>query len=440
MKIAVIGTGYVGLVSGACLADCGNHVTCIDKDRQKISRLLDGIIPIYERGLEEIVDRGLKEGRLNFISDIESGLKNSDICFITVDTPPDGDGGADLTNVMSVADTIGKLIERPILVVTKSTVPVGTTLRVKDRIQQQLKMRNMDPTLVKVASNPEFLKQGDAVNDFVKPNRVVVGVENGDDETAKMLHELYLPYMRKTDRFVCVSIATAELIKYASNAMLATRVSFINSLARLCEKVGADVEQVRVGMGSDPRIGHDFLFPGLGYGGSCLPKDVKALIHLAREYGETLHVIEASEKVNETQIEWFCKKIEGHFSKLGGMNDKTFAIWGVSFKANTDDLRESRAVKVVNYLIGSGAKVKMYDPQAIDRAKTIFGDKVEYCEDIYSCADEADAVVVCSDWNELRMPDWEKIKTIMKTPVIFDGRNLYSNAQLNGIVKYGVGV
>ena len=338
MRICVVGTGYVGLVSGACLADVGNEVLCVDKDARKVADLREHKIPIYEPGLEDVVKRNEAEDRLSFTVSLAEGIKDAEVILITVDTPPDGDGKADLTNVLAVAKELGELLDHPAIVVTKSTVPVGTTMRVKQAVAEGLKKRGLDPEkILSIASNPEFLKEGDAVSDFMKPDRVIVGVER--DEVGQKLHALYMPLMRRSDRFMQMSVPSAELAKYAANAMLATRISFMNEMARLCEAVGADIGDIRRGLGSDPRIGPDFLYAGLGYGGSCFPKDTKAAINLGSERGSHLSVIEAVDRANDEQRKWFWRKVEAHFKGAGGLSNKIVGVWGVAFKANTDDVR-----------------------------------------------------------------------------------------------------
>lgn len=431
MRVCVIGTGYVGLVSGACLADVGNTVWCIDKNPQKVSSLQSGVIPIFEPGLKEIVARNEREQRLFFSTELAEGLKSAEFCLITVDTPPDGDGKADLTNVLAVAKQLGQLISEPKIIVTKSTVPVGTTLRVKQVIQEELKKRGLPVTLVRVANNPEFLKEGDAVNDAMKPDRVVVGVE--DAEVGEKLHELYAPFMRQRDRFICVDIASSELTKYAANAMLATRISFMNELARLAEKVGADINHVRHGIGSDPRIGPGFLYAGLGYGGSCFPKDMKALVQLGHEYGETLTVCESADKANDAQRVWFWQKIVKRFGGEQALKGKKIAIWGVAFKPETDDVRFAAALDLITWLLAAGAQVSVYDPVAQGTGKTALGDlatKVQWCTLAYDCLPNADALVICTEWREFRSPDFAKMAELMKQKLIFDGRLLYSRREL----------
>lgn len=431
----------MGLVSAACFADVGNDVVCVDKDASKVDILRSGKIPIYEPGLGDIVERSLRAQRLMFTMDLNSALKGCRICFITVDTPSDGEGKADLKNIVAVAEAIGDNLEDEIIVVTKSTVPVGTTLKVKSIIRDRLKQRGKKQELVRVVSNPEFLKEGDAINDFKKPDRVVVGVESGDDVAASILYELYSPFMRKRDKFLKMDVLSSELTKYASNAMLAARISFMNSLARLCDKAGANIELIRAGVGADPRIGSDFLFSGIGYGGSCFPKDVKALMNVAREYGERLPIVEATEDVNNEQVSWFFSKISGKFEQRGGLSDKIFAVWGAAFKGNTDDIRESRAVKLIELLLLAGAGIKLFDPEATPNVKRLFGNKVVYCDSMYDCVNRANALILCTDWNEFKSPNIDRIAEVMKQVVIFDGRNLISHVHYPvGTKYYGVGI
>lgn len=432
MEICIIGTGYVGLVSGACLADVGNTVWCIDKNAQKVAELKEHRIPIYEPGLEDIVGRNVAEKRLHFTTNLADGLEQAEICFITVDTPPGGTGRADLTNVLAVAKEIGELLDHPATVITKSTVPVGTTMRVKEKIAEGLKARGLDPDkMLTVASNPEFLKEGDAVGDFMRPDRVIVGVEN--DEVGDKLHELYRPFMRRSDRFVRINIPSAELAKYAANAMLATRISFINEMARLCEKVGADITDIRQALGSDPRIGPDFLYAGLGYGGSCFPKDTQAVIGLGREHGSDLTIIEAADRANDVQRAWFWNKITAHFGGLTALKGKTVAIWGVAFKANTDDVRFAPSLYLMEQLRTAGAAVATFDPVATETGKKGMGKEageIRWTTNAYDAVEGADALVICTEWREFRSPDFEKIKTLMNGTVIFDGRNLYDSSRM----------
>lgn len=427
MKVSVVGSGYVGLVTGACLADAGNNVWCVDKNVAKIEHLKNAQIPIYEPGLEEIVKKNYAEGRLHFTTELSDALDESEICFIAVDTPPDGDGKADLTNVLAVADEIGRKMNSKKIVITKSTVPVGTTFRVKAVIEGKLQERGMDPkSLISVASNPEFLKEGSAVQDFMKPDRVIVGVEN--ETVGEKLHELYKPFMMKRDRFLRMDIPSSELSKYAANAMLATRISFVNELARLCEKVGANISNVRESLGTDPRIGPEFLYAGLGYGGSCFPKDMKALVQLGREYNVTQSIAETADKTNDQQREWFWQKIENHFGGKGSLKGKKIAVWGVAFKANTDDVRHAPSLDLIAKLRNEGAEVYAFDPVAHATAKTALdkmGVHINWAKTNYDCLGSAHALIICTEWHEFRSPDFEKMKDLMKGHAIFDGRNLY---------------
>ena len=424
MKIAIIGTGYVGLVTGACLADAGNAVCCVDKNAQKIDHLKQGHIPIYEPGLEEVVKHNEDEGRLAYTTNLDQALEEATICFICVDTPPDGDGKADLTNVLAAAKEIGQKMKSPKVVITKSTVPVGTTFKVKESIQTELAKRGVDATWVDVASNPEFLKEGSAVEDFMKPDRVIVGTER--EEIAEMLHQLYAPFMRKRDRFLAMDVASSELSKYAANAMLATRISFMNELSQLCESTGANVTHVRDALGTDPRIGPDFLYAGLGYGGSCFPKDMKALIQLGREYHIPMTIAASADEANDNHRNWFWQKVNAHFETSGGLAGKKVAVWGVAFKANTDDVRCAPSLTLMDKLAAAGATVLAFDPAAIKNGQKVLGDRVTWCSTGYDCIDGADALIVCTEWREFRSPDFDKLKASMNAPVIFDGRNLYN--------------
>jgi UDPglucose 6-dehydrogenase len=432
MKLCVIGTGYVGLVSGACFADAGNHVTCVDINAEKVRKLKEGHIPIYEPGLEEVVRRNEQENRLEYTTELAEGLKDSEVCFVTVDTPPDGDGKADLTNVLAVAKQIGTLLSHYTIVVTKSTVPVGTTFKVKEVISAGLKERGLDPAkILDVASNPEFLKEGDAVNDFMKPDRVVVGVEK--DVVGDKLHELYTPFMRRGDRFIRMNVQSSELTKYAANAMLATRISFMNEMARLCDVVGADITDIRNGLGSDPRIGPNFLYAGLGYGGSCFPKDTKAIIQLGKEHNSPLSVIESVDSANDEQRNWFWKKVCDEFGGEENLNGKRIGIWGLAFKANTDDVRFAPSLDIINKLVAAGATVSTFDPIAEKNAKKSLGDvakRVRWTDNYYGCVEGADALIICTEWREFRSPDFEKLKSLMGSPKIFDGRNLYDSKSM----------
>ena len=425
MNIAVVGTGYVGLVTGTCFSEMGSNVTCIDVDFHKIQNLKQGIIPIYEPGLEELVKRNFKAGRLDFTTDLVSCLDKVDVIFSAVGTPPDEDGSADLRYVLEVARTIGQNINKYVLVVTKSTVPVGTAFQVKAVINEELKKRNLDIPF-DVASNPEFLKEGSAIKDFMGPDRVVVGV---DSEKAKeLMDRLYKPFTLNNYRMIYTDISSAEMIKYAANAMLATRISFMNDIANLCQLVGADVNMVRRGIGSDSRIGNKFLYPGCGYGGSCFPKDVKALIKLASNKGYDLQVLQAVETVNEIQKTILFSKLNTAFA--GDLKGKTIAVWGLAFKPETDDMREAPSLVLIDSLLQAGCKVRAYDPAAIEEAKRRFGDKIYYALDMYDAALDADALCLLTEWKEFRLPAWAVLKKTMKKLVVIDGRNIYDKKEM----------
>ena len=424
MNIAIVGTGYVGLVSGACFAEMGIDVTCVDINPEKIKCLLNGEIPIYEPGLDDLVKRNVEAGRLHFTTDLTTCLDNVEVVFSAVGTPPDEDGSADLQYVLEVARTFGQHIKKYTILVTKSTVPVGTAKKVKAVIEEELTERG-EQIDFEVASNPEFLKEGAAIKDFMSPDRVVVGVES--DRAKKVMERLYRPFQMNNYRLYFMDIPSAEMTKYAANAMLATRISFMNEIANLCDRVGADVEMVRKGIGSDARIGNKFLYPGCGYGGSCFPKDVKALARTAREYGYTMGVIEAVEAVNERQKEIVVKKLQ---DKLGTLRGKTIALWGLAFKPETDDMREAPALVVIEKLLEAGASVKVYDPVAMDECRRRIGDRVVYCKDMYDVVIDADALAVLTEWKEFRIPSWSVIKRVMKQPVLVDGRNIYSKDEV----------
>lgn len=424
MKIAVVGTGYVGLVSGACFAEMGLDITCVDIDKKKIDGLNNGVIPIYEPGLEEVVRRNVEEGRLHFTTELTDCLDNVEVVFSAVGTPPDEDGSADLKYVLEVARTFGRNIKKYTVLVTKSTVPVGTAQKVKAVIREELARRKCKVPF-DVASNPEFLKEGAAVKDFMSPDRVVVGVES--ERARKLMTKLYRPFLINNFRVLFMDIPSAEMTKYAANAMLATRISFMNDIANLCDLVGANVDMVRKGIGADTRIGSKFLYPGCGYGGSCFPKDVKALARTAREYGYTMGVIEAVEAVNERQKEIVVKKLQ---DKLGTLRGKTIALWGLAFKPETDDMREAPALVVIEKLLEAGASVKVYDPVAMDECRRRIGDRVVYCKDMYDVVIDADALAVLTEWKEFRIPSWSVIKRVMKQPVLVDGRNIYSKDEV----------
>lgn len=424
MNIAIVGTGYVGLVSGACFAEMGIDVTCVDINPEKIKCLLNGEIPIYEPGLDDLVKRNVEAGRLHFTTDLTTCLDNVEVVFSAVGTPPDEDGSADLQYVLEVARTFGRNIKKYTILVTKSTVPVGTAKKVKAVIEEELTKRD-EQIDFEVASNPEFLKEGAAIKDFMSPDRVVVGVES--DRAKKVMERLYRPFQMNNYRLYFMDIPSAEMTKYAANAMLATRISFMNDIANLCDLVGANVDMVRKGIGADTRIGSKFLYPGCGYGGSCFPKDVKALARTAREYGYTMGVIEAVEAVNERQKEIVVKKLQ---DKLGTLRGKTIALWGLAFKPETDDMREAPALVVIEKLLEAGASVKVYDPVAMDECRRRIGDRVVYCKDMYDVVIDADALAVLTEWKEFRISSWSVIKRVMKQPVLVDGRNIYSKDEV----------
>ena len=424
MNIAIVGTGYVGLVSGACFAEMGIDVTCVDINPEKIKCLLNGEIPIYEPGLDDLVKRNVEAGRLHFTTDLTTCLDNVEVVFSAVGTPPDEDGSADLQYVLEVARTFGRNIKKYTILVTKSTVLVGTAKKVKAVIKEELTKRG-EQIDFEVASNPEFLKEGAAIKDFMSPDRVVVGIES--DRAKKVMERLYRPFQMNNYRLYFMDIPSAEMTKYAANAMLATRISFMNDIANLCDLVGANVDMVRKGIGADTRIGSKFLYPGCGYGGSCFPKDVKALARTAREYGYTMGVIEAVEAVNERQKEIVVKKLQ---DKLGTLRGKTIALWGLAFKPETDDMREAPALVVIEKLLEAGASVKVYDPVAMDECRRRIGDRVVYCKDMYDVVIDADALAVLTEWKEFRIPSWSVIKRVMKQPVLVDGRNIYSKDEV----------
>lgn len=436
MKIAIVGSGYVGLVSGACFAEMGVEVICVDIDADKISRLKNGIIPIYEPGLDELVTRNVEAGRLSFTTSLESILNDVEVVFSAVGTPPDEDGSADLKYVLEVAKTFGKNINKYALLVTKSTVPVGTSKKIKAVIQAELDNRGVNVPF-EVASNPEFLKEGAAIKDFMSPDRVVIGIES--DRAKKVMERLYRPFLLNNFRVIFMDIASAEMTKYAANSMLATRISFMNDIANLCELVGADVNMVRKGIGSDARIGNKFLYAGCGYGGSCFPKDVKALIQIGKENGYNMNIIEAVEKVNEYQKSIVFKKLN---EALGyNLRNKRIAIWGLAFKPETDDMREAPALIVIEKLLEAGAEVMVYDPVAMDECKRRLGVKVMYAKDMYNAIIDADALAMMTEWKEFRLPSWSIIKKAMKGNVIIDGRNIYDPTELaeEGFIYHCIG-
>jgi UDPglucose 6-dehydrogenase len=438
MKLAVIGTGYVGLVTGTCFAEMGNDVICVDNDKKKIDLLNSGKIPIWEPGLEEMVTRNSNEGRLNFTTDIKNAVERSQICIIAVGTPPGDDGSADLQYVLAVARDIATYMNGYKIIINKSTVPVGTADKVKTTIQKVLDERGVEFTF-DVVSNPEFLKEGDAINDSMKPDRVVVGTDS--EQCAEILHELYAPFCRTRYKLIIMSVRSAEMTKYAANAMLATKISFMNDIANLCELMGADVSEVRHGIGADSRIGYKFIYPGVGYGGSCFPKDVKALIHMAKKAGTAVRVLQSVEAVNEDQKEVLVKKVKSHFGE--DLTDLTFAIWGLAFKPKTDDMRQAPSITIINGLLEAGATVQVYDPVTMDEAGRVFGDnaRIKYSHGNYDALKGADALLLVTEWNQFRYPDFEKVKKLLNKPVIFDGRNQYNPKEMKelGFAYYAIG-
>jgi UDPglucose 6-dehydrogenase len=426
MNIAIVGTGYVGLVSGACFADTGANVTCIDVDAAKVERLKNGEIPIYEPGLDELVVKNVKAGRLKFTTDLASVLNEQEIVFSAVGTPPDEDGSADLKYVLQVAKTIGQNLNKYLVVVTKSTVPVGTAIKVRNAIQEELDKRGVEIDF-DVASNPEFLKEGSAIKDFMSPDRVVVGIES--ERAKKTLTKLYKPFLINNFRVIFMDIPSAEMTKYAANSMLATRISFMNDIANLCERVGADVNMVRAGIGADTRIGRKFLYAGCGYGGSCFPKDVKALIKTADANGYSMEVLKAVERVNEKQKSVLFEKLQKVF-KGGSLKGKTIAMWGLSFKPETDDMRESTALVMIRLLLDAGCTIRAYDPVAMSECKRRIGDSITYCRDMYDAVLDADALLLLTEWKEFRLPTWGVIKKAMKQPLVIDGRNIFDTEEL----------
>lgn len=436
MKITVIGTGYVGLVSGTCFAETGVTVTCIDINQQKIDMLNNGHIPIYEPGLEDIYKKNVEKGRLTFSTNMEESIKDSDAVFIAVGTPPDEDGSADLKYVLGVAREIGKAIDHYIVVVTKSTVPVGTSAKVKSVILEELKKRGENIPF-DVASNPEFLKEGSAVDDFLKPDRIVIGTES--ENAQKVMSRLYKPFLLNGHPIIFMDILSSEMTKYAANSMLATKISFINDIANLCEIVGADVDSVRKGIGSDARIGYKFIYPGTGYGGSCFPKDVQALVRTADENGYSLDILKAVEAVNYRQKTVLFSKIYRHFD--GDLKGKKFAIWGLAFKPKTDDMREAPSLVIIDKLLEAGATVIAYDPVAMEEAHRILGDKIDYAKDEYEVCIDADALILVTEWSEFRSPNFRVLKKLLKNKLIFDGRNIYDPIEMaeQGFNYYAIG-
>ncbi|MDD3562650.1 MAG: UDP-glucose/GDP-mannose dehydrogenase family protein [Candidatus Cloacimonetes bacterium] len=438
MNLAVIGSGYVGLTSGACFADMGNNVICVDNDTDKIKQLKEGKVPIYEPGLQAMVQRNVEEGRLSFSTDLAQAVQESLILFIAVGTPPEEDGSADLSHVLTAARQIAQHINEYRIIVDKSTVPVGTADLVKAQIQEVLDARGVKVPF-DVVSNPEFLKEGAAIEDFMKPDRVVIGTDS--EKAAQLMRTLYAPFCRTNDRVIMMSIRSAEMTKYAANSFLATKISFINEISRLCDAYGADVEEVRSGIGSDSRIGYKFIYPGVGYGGSCFPKDIKALIHMSSQVGFDSRILKAVEAVNTDQKKLLIEKVILHFGEdLSGLN---LAIWGLSFKPQTDDMREAPSIVIINALLEAGARIKAFDPIAMDQARKIFGDRagLTLCASEYDALNESDAMLLITEWRQFRYPDFERMIKLMKQPVIFDGRNQYDPSQVRelGFTYYGIG-
>ncbi|MCU0866935.1 MAG: UDP-glucose/GDP-mannose dehydrogenase family protein [Planctomycetes bacterium] len=437
MKIAVVGTGYVGLVTGSCLADVGMTVTCVDVNAQKIANLQKGILPIYEPGLEAIVERNTQSGRLRFTTQLKEAIAGAEAAFIAVGTPPGEDGSADLRYVLGVAREIGEAMTDYLVVITKSTVPVGTAEKVKKALGEALHQRGSKLTF-DVASNPEFLKEGAAIEDFMKPDRIVCGVQS--ERAQEVLARLYKPFTLNGHPVLFMDVPSAEMTKYAANAMLATKISFMNDIANLCELLGADVNQVRKGIGSDPRIGNRFIYPGIGYGGSCFPKDVKALVRTGSENGYQLRILQSVEDVNEDQKHVLFAKVNKHFA--GNLKGRHFAMWGLSFKPETNDMREAPSLVICEQLLAAGATVTAYDPVAVEESKHMIGDKIGYAKDAYAALQGADALLLVTEWREFRVPDWERVKKALKQPAVFDGRNIYSGPELRalGFSYAGIGV
>lgn len=427
MKICVIGTGYVGLVAGTCLADMGNEVICVDNNQKKVEQLRNAIIPIYEPGLEELIKINTAEKRLTFTTDLKQAVEQSLVCFIAVGTPQGDDGSCDLSAIYSVVDDVAKSLNGYKLIIVKSTVPVGTGEKITAKIKAQTKY-DFD-----VVSNPEFLKQGSAVDDFLYPDRVIIGAES--PKAIELMQEIYSSFLRTGNRIIIMDVKSAEMTKYTANAFLATKISFMNEISNMCEKIGADVEKVRIGVTSDQRIGTQFMFPGIGYGGSCFPKDVSALAALAKQNGCESNILNAVQRTNKNQINIFLEKVYKYFNY--NVEGKTFALWGLAFKPKTNDMREAPAIRIINALLDKGAHIRAYDPKAFDSAKAIFGDKIEYIPSSYAAIENADALLLVTEWNEFRRPDFERIKKALKNPVIFDGRNQYDEKRLSAYgIKY----
>lgn len=436
MKIVVVGTGYVGLVTGTCFAEVGIDVVCVDIDSKKIENLNNSIIPIFEPGLDTLVTKNVRKGRLKFSTSLAKSIIGADVIFIAVGTPPGEDGSADLKYVIGVAEEIGQYMNSYSVIVTKSTVPVGTAEKVQTAIQQELDKRHLDITF-DVASNPEFLKEGAAINDFLKPDRIVVGVSSNKAEL--VMRKLYKPFLLNDHPIIFMDVPSAEMTKYAANSMLATKISFMNDIANLCEIVGADVNMVRKGIGSDVRIGNKFIYPGIGYGGSCFPKDVKALIKTAASKGYQMQILEAVEAVNEKQKSVLFEKIINRFQ--GNITGKIFAVWGLSFKPNTDDMREAPSLVIIDKILKAGGEVKAFDPIAMPETRHILGNKIEYCKTEYEALENTDALLIVTEWSDFRSPDFERIKEKMTNPIVFDGRNIYDTKEMNklGFEHYGIG-
>jgi UDPglucose 6-dehydrogenase len=437
MRVTIFGSGYVGLVTGACLADAGNHVICVDVDAGKIERLNRGEVPIHEPGLDALIKRNAEAGRLEFTTDAAKGVEHGLFQLIAVGTPPDEDGSADLRYVLAAARTIGSHMSRYCIVITKSTVPVGTADKVRKELEATLGARAANIEF-DVVSNPEFLKEGAAIQDFMKPDRVVIGTDN--PRTTELMRALYEPFIRNHDRLIVMDIRSSELTKYAANAMLATKISFMNELANIAERLGADIEKVRVGIGSDPRIGYSFIYPGTGYGGSCFPKDVQALIRSSQEVGHQAQILAAVESVNKRQKELLVNKMQRHFPELRG---RTLAVWGLAFKPNTDDMREAPSRTIIDMLFAAGARVRAYDPVAAAEARHIYGNRPDFqlCKNAYEAAEGADALAIVTEWQEFRSPDFDRLKQLLKAPVIFDGRNLYDPSMVSrfGFTYHAIG-
>lgn len=436
MNITVVGTGYVGLVTGTCFAETGINVVCVDIDEKKIEKLRKGEVPIYEPGLDVILERNIDKGRISFTTNLKKGIKDSDAVFIAVGTPPDEDGSADLKYVLGVAREIGQHMEDYKVIITKSTVPVGTSYKVKAAVEEELSNRNVRIPF-DVASNPEFLKEGSAVDDFLKPDRIVVGIESKRAE--KVMRKLYKPFLMNGHPLLFMDIFSSEMTKYAANSMLATKISFMNDIANLCELVGANVDLVRKGIGSDTRIGNKFIYPGTGYGGSCFPKDVQALVRTADEYGHSLEVLKAVESVNYRQKSVLVEKIKAHFGE--NLKGKQFGLWGLSFKPKTDDMREAPSLVIIEQLKALGANIRAYDPVAMEETQRILGDKIEYAKDEYDAIIEADALIVVTEWSEFRMPNFRILEKLMNEKLVFDGRNVYDPEEMGelGFTYYSIG-